>query len=238
MAIHPRALRVCCVLLWFVAYRKAQSSVSTYIRQYEAWGRGACVSWWEITCYRSPWVEDCARTNLPFYLGIANTKLNCDLWENYIFMKYHRRVASLKMVRGGQINLQSLEVFDHFVGQNPFQLTNTKRNHCTVTPFLPDTWHVGPPQVGRHLAHPPHTLLLHFCRTDSHCTCGCPLWACGGVTCKMSLPAVTSPKAQWLTPKLMALPPAGEDGDDHECINMPPKIKMTKLHKTLNTCKI
>ena len=110
-----------------------------------------------------------------------------------------------------------------------------KRN--LYSPFS-DTWHVGPPQVGRHLAHPPHTLLLHFCRTDSHCTCGCPLWACGGVTCKMSLPAVTSPKAQWLTPKLMALPPAGEDGDDHECINMPPKIKMTKLHKTLNTCKI
>ena len=110
-----------------------------------------------------------------------------------------------------------------------------KRN--LYSPFS-DTWHVGPPQVGRHLAHPPRTLLLHFCQTDSHCTCGCPLWACGGVTCKMSLPAVTSPKAQWLTPKLMALPPAGEDGDDHECINMPPKIKMTKLHKTLNTCKI
>ena len=49
----------------------------------------------------------------------------------------------------------------------------------------------------------------------------------------MSLPAVTSPKAQWLTPKLMALPCAQEDCDDlEECayiqIQMPAIVEYWK----------
>ena len=47
--------------------------------------------------------------------------------------------------------------------------TNTKRNLCT--PF-PDTWHVGPPQVGGDTspnAHTAVTLLLNIARVAAHC---------------------------------------------------------------------